>query len=133
MKGRALLVALAVSVAVVPPASAAPDWRAPATVGTGQDGVLRFPQTLAYDASGVNDPVAPGPYVYAADQYSFTVQKFTADGHFVRRFGGYGSEAGHFGGTLADGSPTTGVVGGISELAVDAQGRVYVLDSSTHA
>jgi DNA-binding beta-propeller fold protein YncE len=91
--------------------------------------VLRFPQALAYDASGVQDPVLPGPYVYVADQYSFTVQKFTADGRFVRRFGGYGSEPGHFGATSQDPSRNPQVVGGISGLAVDAQGRVYVLDS----
>ena len=84
--------------------------------------MFRFPQTLAYDPSG--------RYVYVADQYSFTVQKFTADGRFVSRFGGYGSEPGHFGGTAALGTATTSVVGGISGLAVDAQGRVYVLDSN---
>jgi sugar lactone lactonase YvrE len=97
-----------------------------------QEGVLRFPQALAYDASGVDDPEpgAPaGPYVYVADQHSFWVQKFTADGHFVRRFGGYGSEPGRLGFTSASASPTTGVVAGIGGMAVDEQGRVYVLDS----
>src|SRR5689334_9709017 len=114
MKGRALVAALAVSAVVAPAAAAAPDWRTPTPVGTGQDGVFRFPQTLAYDASGVNDPVAPGPYVYVADQYSFTVQKFTADGRFVRRFGGYGSEPGHFGGTTVVETGDPSVVGGIT-------------------
>ena len=133
MKGRAVVAALA-ALAVAPSVAAAyPDWRSPESVGVPQESVLRFPQALAYDASGVDDPdpSAPhGPYVYVADQYTFWVQKFTADGHFVRRFGGYGSDAGHFGATAASASPTTGVVGGIGGLAVDERGRVYVLDSN---
>jgi sugar lactone lactonase YvrE len=133
MKGRAVVAALA-ALAVAPSVAAAyPDWRSPAAVGVPQEGVLRFPQALAYDASGVEDPSpgAPrGPYVYVADQHSFWVQKFTADGRFVRRFGGYGSEPGHLGATTASASPTTGVVGGVGGLAVDEHGRLYVLDSA---
>ena len=113
-------------------AEAYPDWRSPRIVGVAQEGVFRFPQAVAYDASGTRDPdpQAPaGPYVYVADQYSFFVQKFTAAGNFVRRFGGYGSEPGRFGATSASASPTTGLVGGISGLAVDGRGHVYVLDS----
>ena len=88
----------------------------PPPSGVAQEGVFRFPQAVAYDASGDarSGPAAPaGPYVYVADQHSFFVQKFTADGRFVRRFGGYGSEPGHFGATSASASPTTGTVGGI--------------------
>jgi len=123
----ALLVALAAPV----PARADPDWR-PRLIGGDQDAVFRFPQAVAYDESGVPDPdpeAPPGPYVYVADQHSFFVQKFTADGRFVRRFGGYGSEPGRFGATSASASPTTGTVGGIGGLAVDARGHVLVLDS----
>jgi sugar lactone lactonase YvrE len=113
-------------------AHAAPDWRSPALLGVPPEGVLRFPQALAYDGSGVRDPdpQAPaGPYVYVADQHSFWVQKFTVDGQFVRRFGGYGSEPGHFGWTSPSASPSSGVVGGIGGVVVDDEGRVYVLDS----
>src|SRR4051812_15153609 len=133
MKGRVVVVALA-ALSVAPGVAAAyPDWRSPAAVGVPQEGVLRFPQALAYDASGVDDPgpgASRGPYVYVADQHSFWVQKFTADGTFVRRFGGYGSDPGHLGSTTASASPTTGVVGGVGGMAVDERGRVYVLDSS---
>src|SRR4051812_44893142 len=93
MTGRAVLVAAAVALAAPAVAAAHPDWRAPAAVGVAQEGVLRFPQTLSYDPYG--------PYVYVADQHSFWVQKFTADGRFVSRFGGYGPEPGHFGATSA--------------------------------
>ncbi|WP_028064916.1 NHL repeat-containing protein [Solirubrobacter soli] len=133
MKGRG--VAIAIAAALAAPTTAAwgyPDWRDPASIGVAQDGVLRFPQALAYDASGVPDPGAgapAGPYVYVADQHSFTVQKFTADGTFVRRFGGYGSEPGRLGATSSSASPTTGLLGGVGGVAVDARGHVYVLDS----
>ena len=133
MSVRVVAYVLAAGALAAPAAAQAyPDWRAPENVGVAQEGVIRFPQALAYDASGTRDPdqQAPaGPYVYVADQHSFWVQKFTADGRFVRRFGGYGSEPGHFGATSVSASPTTGTVGGIGGLAVDAGGRVYVLDS----
>ncbi|HEX6022698.1 MAG TPA: hypothetical protein VFZ00_11930, partial [Solirubrobacter sp.] len=132
MNGRVVVAALA-ALAVAPSTAAAyPDWRSPAVIGVPQEGVLRFPQALAYDASGVDDPdpdAPPGPYVYVADQYSFAVQKFTDEGQFVRRFGGYGSGPGRFGFTTDSASPTTGVVGGIGGMAVDKQGRLYVVDS----
>src|SRR3954454_5434259 len=132
MKGRVVAAALAAAAVVPSTAAAHPDWGAPAAIGVAQQGVFRFPQTLAYDASGIPDPCprAPlGPYVYVADEHSFWVQKFPADGHFVRRRGGYGSDPGRFGATSASASPTTGTVGGIGGLAVDDHGRVYVLDS----
>src|SRR4051794_20558809 len=108
MKGRVVAAALVAAAAVPSAAAAHPDWRAPAAVGVAQEGVFRFPQTLAYDASGTADPdpqVPPGPYVYVADQHSFWVQKFTAGGRFVRRFGGYGSAAGQLGATSSSASP----------------------------
>ncbi len=118
---KALLVAVVAAAAVPGVAVASPDWHSPAPIGVAQDGVLRFPQALAYDPSG--------PFVYVADQHSFTVQKFTADGRFLLRFGGYGSDAGHFGATTSSASATSGTVGGIGGVAVDARGHVYVLDS----
>jgi tripartite motif-containing protein 71 len=95
-------------------------------IGATGGGIFRFPQAVAYDDSGVADPGAgapAGPYVYVADQYSFLVQKFTRGGTFVRQWGGYGTGAGRFGNASGD------TVGGIGGLAVDGQGRVFVLDS----
>ena len=108
---------------LVPAGARAADFAAPRVYGETGGGILRFPQAIAYDASGVSDPAGPaGPYVYVADQYSFLVQKFTTGGTFVRQWGGYGSDAGHFGATSPNGAATgtTGVVGGIGGLAVVA-------------
>ena len=83
MTGRGVAVAVAVALAARPPPPPPyPDWRDPTSIGVAQEGVLRFPQALAYDASGVADPdrARRGPYVYVADQHSFFVQKFTAGG-----------------------------------------------------
>jgi tripartite motif-containing protein 71 len=132
MTGRGVAIAIAAALAAPSSAAAYPDWRDPTSVGVAQDGVFRFPQSLAYDASGTPDPdprAPAGPYVYVADQHSFFVQKFTRDGTFVRRFGGYGPDPGRFGATSSSASPTTGTVGGIGGVAVDGRGRVYVLDS----
>ncbi|WP_270042182.1 NHL repeat-containing protein [Solirubrobacter ginsenosidimutans] len=132
MTGRGVAIVIAAALAAPSTAAAYPDWRDPTSVGAPQEGVLRFPQALAYDASGTPDPdpnAPAGPYVYVADQHTFFVQKFTVGGAFVRRFGGYGSEPGRFGTTSSSASPTTGTVGGIGGVAVDARGRVYVLDS----
>jgi sugar lactone lactonase YvrE len=117
---------------VLLPAAARADFGPPQVVGASGGGMFRFPQAIAYDASGVADPAGPpGPYVYVADQYSFLVQKFTAGGTFVRQFGGYGSDPGRFGATSPNDATTgtTGVVGGIGGLAVGPGGDVYVLDS----
>lgn len=122
-----LSLALAVALAATATARAAP-----LIVGDTGGGIFRFPQAVAYDSSGVPDPrpsAPPPPYVYIADEYSFLVQKFTADGRFVREWGGYGSEPGRFGRTGASVVTTTGRVGGIGGVAVDSNGRVYVLDS----
>jgi uncharacterized membrane protein len=98
---QALLIAL---LSVVLALQAAPGEAAYAPAGvlgkTG-GGVFRFPQAIAFDASGVDDPGvgAPGgPYLYVADQHSFLVQKFTTDGTFVRRIGGFGTGADASGG-----------------------------------
>jgi sugar lactone lactonase YvrE len=106
-------------------ASAAP-YSSVTVVGKTGGGILRFPQAVAYDDSGVPDPRAgapAGPYVYVADQYSFLVQKFTRSGTFVRQWGGFGTAPGRFGNANGD------TVGGIGGVAVDGAGRVYVLDS----
>jgi LVIVD repeat len=129
---RRILVAATIALCVAPGAARAAEFAAPQVYGDSGSGILRFPQAIAFDASGVADPAAPsGPYVYVADQYSFLVQKFTAGGTFVRQWGGYGSEPGRFGATSPNGvaTATTGVVGGIGGLAVGPGGDVYVLDS----
>ena len=89
--GVATLLILALAAA---PAAAAP-YSSVTAVGKTGGGILRFPQAVAYDDSGVADPAgAPvGPYVYVADQYSFLVQKFTRGGTFVRQWGGFGTGA----------------------------------------
>jgi tripartite motif-containing protein 71 len=76
-------------------------------VGQRAEGVLRFPEAVAVDAEG---------NVYAADQLSYVVQKFSAAGAFEAEWGSYGGGHGQF-----------GPIGG---LAVDAAGDVYVVDSS---
>jgi len=113
------------TLALAATASAAP-YASTLSVGKTGGGVLRFPQAVAYDDSGVADPgtgAPAGPYVYVADQYSFLVQKFTRSGTFVREWGGFGTGNGRFGNASGD------TVGGIGGLAVDGAGRVYVLDS----
>jgi sugar lactone lactonase YvrE len=76
-------------------------------IGQRAEGVLRFPEAVAVDASGD---------VYVADQLSYVVQKFSAEGTFETEWGSYGGGHGQF-----------GPIGG---LAVDATGDVYVVDSS---
>ena len=44
---KALLVAVVAAAAVPSVAAAAPDWHSPVPIGVAQDGVFRFPQTLA--------------------------------------------------------------------------------------
>src|SRR5829696_5523679 len=120
------LAAAIIGTLVLASASSAAPYSSVTAVGKTGGGVLRFPQAVAYDASGVPDPGAgapAGPYVYVADQYSFLVQKFTRDGTFVRDWGGFGTGTGRFGNASGD------TVGGIGGLAVDGAGRVYVLDS----
>lgn len=75
-------------------------------VGRRGEGVLRFPEALA---------VAPDGEVLVADQYSYVVQRFTADGRFLDQWGSHGDGPGEF-----------GAVGG---LAVDGEGDVYLIDA----
>jgi len=76
-------------------------------IGQRSEGLLRFPEAVAVDTQG---------NVYVADQLSYVVQKFTADGAFVTEWGSYGGGHDQF-----------GPIGG---LATDAAGDVYVVDSS---
>ena len=129
---RRILVAATIALCIAPGSARAADFAPPQVYGETGSGIFRFPQAIAYDASGVPDPAGPpGPYVYVADQYSFLVQKLTTGGTFVRQWGGYGSDPGRFGATSpnATATATTGVVGGIGGLAVGPAGDVYVLDS----
>ena len=76
-------------------------------IGQRAEGVLRFPEAVAVDTQG---------NVYVADQLSYVVQKFTANGTFETEWGSYGGGHSQF-----------GPIGG---LATDAGGNVYVVDSS---
>jgi tripartite motif-containing protein 71 len=76
-------------------------------IGRRGEGVLRSPEAIA---------IGPGGRVYVADQFSHTVQVFSASGHFQTEWGSFGSRGGQF-----------GAVGG---LAVDSHGDLYLVDSS---
>ena len=76
-------------------------------IGPQAEGVLRFPEAVALDATGD---------VYVADQLGYVVQKFTIGGELETAWGFYGGGPGQF-----------GPIGG---LATDAAGNVYVVDSS---
>jgi tripartite motif-containing protein 71 len=76
-------------------------------IGGRAESVLRFPEAVAVDTQGD---------AYVADQLSYVVQKFTAEGAFETEWGSYGGGHGQF-----------GPIGG---LATDAAGNVYVVDSS---
>ncbi len=78
-----------------------------AAIGRRGEGVLRCPEALAF---------APGGELYAADQFSHVVQRFTPSGRFLGQWGSYGSGPGQF--------------GAVDGIAVDAGGDVYVLDST---
>ena len=76
-------------------------------IGRRAEGVLRFPEAVAVDPQGD---------VFVADQLSYVVQKFNAEGTLVAEWGSYGGGHGQF-----------GPIGG---LAADVAGNVYVVDSS---
>ncbi len=76
-------------------------------IGQRAEGVLRKPEAIALGANGE---------VYVADQFSFVVQRFSADGRYEGEWGSYGRRSGEF--------------GAIDGLAVDSRGAVYVADSS---
>ena len=60
--------------------------------------------------------VAPDGSIYVVDGGNFRVQKFTADGKFIRTFGAIGRQSGQFS------RP--------KEAAVDKDGNVYVVDAA---
>jgi tripartite motif-containing protein 71 len=75
-------------------------------IGMRAEGILRFPEAVAVDTVGD---------VYIADQLSYVVQKFNANGQYLGQWGSFGGGHGQF-----------GPIGG---LATDAAGNVYVVDS----
>jgi len=96
------------SAAACPGAGAGPcPYAAAQIIGQRSEGLLRFPEAVAVNLQGD---------VYVADQLSYVVQEFTAEGAFVTEWGSYGGGHGQF-----------GPIGG---LATDAAGNVYVVDSS---
>ncbi len=115
----ALALALTLACALTGPAGAAAAEACPGSgagacpyaavqvIGQRAEGVLRFPEAVAVDATGD---------VYVADQLGYVVQKFSAAGVLETEWGSYGGGHGQF-----------GPIGG---LAVDAAGEVYVVDSS---
>ena len=62
--------------------------RRPQIIGQRAEGVLRFPEAVAVDATGD---------VYVADQLSYVVQKFSAAGAFETEWGSFGGGHGQFG------------------------------------
>ena len=81
-------------------------WGNEATIG---DGVFSYPKGIAVDAAGD---------VYVADNWNNDVQKFTADGAFLLRWGGAGTGDAQFD------SP--------EKIAVDEDGNVYVVDGGNN-
>ncbi|MFC1799168.1 C13 family peptidase, partial [Thermodesulfobacteriota bacterium] len=65
------------------------------------------------DGGGI--AIDPGGAVYVADTFNNRVQKFTLDGQFVTKWGGYGSDNGQFDRPVS--------------IAVDSNGNVYVVDA----
>lgn len=79
-----------------------------ATIGPAQGGLFNQPWGIG---------LGPDGSVYIADTWNHRIQKFTADGSFIRMWGYFGQ------GEQPD------AFWGPRDVAVDAQGRVYVTDT----
>ena len=64
-------------------------------------------------------------YVYVADTGNQRIQKFSSDGQFVTKWGSWGEGDGEFGVSVS-------FAQGPEDVAVDANGFVYVADSGNH-
>ena len=106
---RSVALACVLALLVAAPAGAALQ---PSVLGAdppaGQ-GILRFPQALAFSPGGAQ--------IWVADQHSSLVQEFARDGTWLKEVGGH-----------AD-ARQTGRIGTVGGLAVDRNGHLYVLDS----
>ena len=82
-----------------------------------------FADAIAGDAAGgtFNQPwgigIAPDGSVFVADTWNHRVQKFTADGEFIKMWGYFGQ------------AETPDAFWGPRDIAVDSQGRVFITDT----